>query len=38
MIHSRDADLVNTVRLGAAALSGLDGERWQRFAVESWIA
>lgn len=36
LIHSRNADLVNTVRLGDAALSGLDGERWQRFSAESW--
>ncbi|MGA2184813.1 MAG: GNAT family N-acetyltransferase [Bryobacteraceae bacterium] len=36
LIHSRNPDLVNVVRLGEAALSGLDGERWQRFAVESW--
>ena len=36
LIHSRNADLLNTVRLGEAALSGLDGERWQRFASENW--
>jgi len=36
LIHSRNPDLLNTVRLGEAALSGLDGERWQRFAAESW--
>jgi len=36
LIHSRNPDLLNTVRLGDAALSGLDGERWQRFAAESW--
>jgi hypothetical protein len=36
LIHSRNTDLLNTVRLGEAALSGLDGERWQRFAVEPW--
>lgn len=36
LIHSRNTDLLNTVRLGDAALSGLDGERWQRFAAESW--
>jgi hypothetical protein len=36
LIHSRNPDIVNSVRLGEAALSGLDGERWQRFAAESW--
>ena len=36
LVHSRNPDLMNTVRLGDAALSGLDGERWQRFAVEAW--
>jgi hypothetical protein len=36
LIHSPNPDLLNTVRLGDAALSGLDGERWQRFAAESW--
>lgn len=36
LIHSSNPDLLNTVRLGDAALSGLDGERWQRFAAESW--
>jgi hypothetical protein len=38
LIHSRNPDLLNTVRLGDAALSGLDGERWQRFAPEPWNA
>jgi hypothetical protein len=37
LIHSRNPDLLNIVRLGEAALSGLDGERWQRFASESWL-
>ena len=37
LIHSRDPDLVRTVRLGEAALTGLDGERWQRFSSESWL-
>ena len=36
LIHSRNTDLLRTVRLGEAALSGLDGERWQLFAPESW--
>lgn len=36
LIHSRNADLLANVRLGEAALSGLDGERWQLFAPESW--
>jgi len=36
LIHSRNPDLVNTVRLGEAALSGLDGERWQRFSTGDW--
>jgi len=37
LIHSRNPDLLNAVRLGEAALSGLDGERWQRFSGESWL-
>jgi GNAT superfamily N-acetyltransferase len=36
LIHSRNPDLLNTVRLGEAALSGLDGERWQRFSTSVW--
>lgn len=36
LIHSRDLEILRTVRLGEAALSGLDGERWQRFSAPDW--
>lgn len=36
LVHSRDRELLNVVCLGDAALTGLDGERWQRFAMEPW--
>jgi hypothetical protein len=38
LVHSRDVELRQVVRLGEAALSGLDGEQWQRFAADSWEA
>jgi hypothetical protein len=34
LVHSRDPDLLNTVRAGEAALSFLDGESWLRFSSE----
>lgn len=36
LVHSRDPEIMNTVRLGEAALSGLDGERWLRFSADVW--
>jgi hypothetical protein len=36
LIHARNPEILRTVRLGEAALSGLDGERWQRFSAPEW--
>jgi hypothetical protein len=36
LAHSRNADLLNCILRGDAALSRLDGEWWTRFAVGDW--
>ncbi|HEX4278157.1 MAG TPA: GNAT family N-acetyltransferase [Bryobacteraceae bacterium] len=37
LVHSNNPDIANTVRLGDAALTRLDGECWLRFASDDWI-
>jgi hypothetical protein len=37
LIQSRNAELLNAVRLGEAAMTRLDGECWLRFAREDWL-
>ena len=36
VFHSRDAQLVNTLYRGQAALSRLDGECWMHFSDQTW--
>jgi hypothetical protein len=36
VIHSRNPEIVNAIRLGEAAITRLDGTSWMRFSRENW--